>query len=250
VRGTDLRAAGGVPIGLGDLNITLGGNLVIEKQPGEEIVVLGEVRTVRGTYEFQGRQFHIERDGRVVLMGTEELNPRLDITATREISGVAATVHIGGVLREPELQLSSSPPMEDAEILSLIVFNQPLSLLGAGEQVSLLTRAAALASGFVASRLTESIGEALEIDVLEIETAAAAGAGLTPMLTVGEQFGRLFLKLQQRFGPEAVSRAVLEYRFAEWLRLQSAYAQGSVGTRQLLQRIEVGGIDLMFRFSY
>lgn len=250
VRGTDLRAAGGVPIGLGDVNITLGGNLVVQKQPGRDLRVLGEVRTVRGTYEFQGRQFNIERNGRVVLMGTDDLNPRLDITATREISGVTASVHITGELSDPELELSSSPPMEDAEILSLIVFNQPLSLLGAGEQVSLVTRATALASGFLASQLTESLGDALEIDILEIETATAEGAGLAPMLTLGEQFGRLFLKLQQRFGPEAVSRAVLEYRFTDWLRLQSSYAQGSTASRQLLQRIEVGGVDLAFRFTY
>lgn len=250
IRGTDLRAPGGTPVGLGDVNITVGGELRIRKEPGEELRLAGDVQTVRGTYEFQGRQFTIERDGRIAFMGTPEINPRLDIRAQREISGVVARVRIGGVLDAPELELSSQPPMGDAEILSLIVFNQPLSLLGSGEQVSLATRATALASGFVASQLTESVGEALELDILEIETAGAEAGPLAPVLTVGEQFGQLFIKLRQRFGPEAVSKAVLEYRFAEWLRLQSSYARGDASARNLLQRIEAGGLDLLFFFSY
>jgi hypothetical protein len=249
IRGTDLRSPAGGRIGLGDVSITIGGSLALEKAPGADLVLTGELQTVRGTYEFQGREFEIERDGRVVFMGTPDINPRLDVRARRAISGVVATVHIGGVLDQPELQLSSQPPMENAEILSLIVFNQPLSLLGTGEQISLATRATALASGFVASALAESLGEALELDVLDIEAATADGS-LSPVVTVGEQFGQLFVRLRQRFGPEAVSQAVLEYRLADWVRLETSYAQGDTYVRNLLQRVEAGGIDLLFFFSY
>ena len=70
------------------------------------------------------------------------------------------------------------------------------------------------------------------------------------MLTVGEQFGRLFVKLRQRFGAEAVSQALVEYRIAEWLRLQTSYAEADGAARNLLQRVETGGLDLIFFFSY
>ena len=128
--------------------------------------------------------------GTIRFIGTPEINPRLDIRAQREISGVIASVRVTGALDAPELELSSEPPLDDAEILSLIVFNQPLSLLGTGAQVSLATRAPALASAFVASQLTDSLGEVLELDLLEIEAATADGS-LTPVLTLGEQIGRL-----------------------------------------------------------
>jgi translocation and assembly module TamB len=198
----------------------------------------------------RNREFQIARGGRIEFMGGDEIDPRLDLTATREISGVVASVRIGGVLSEPELQLSSTPPMEDAEVLSLIVFNQPLSLLDTGQQVSLATRATALATGFVASQLTQSVGEALELDVFELQATAPGATGLAPVLTVGGQFGQLFVKLRQRFGPEAVSEAVLEYRFAEWLRLQTSFAERQSPARNLLQRIETGGVDLLFWFGY
>ena len=249
IRGTDLRSPTGTTVGLGNVNLTIGGELKITKKAGEDFLLGGELQTVRGTYEFQGRQFTIQRDGRIVFLRTPEINPRLDIRAQREISGVTATVRIGGVLDAPELELSSQPPLEDAEILSLVVFNQPLSLLGTGQQVSLAARATALAGGFLASQLTESLGNALDLDLLDVQTTTADGA-LAPVLTVGEQFGQLFVKLRQRFGPQAVSEAVIEYRIAEWLRLETSYAQGDATARNLLQRAEAGGLDLLFFFSY
>jgi autotransporter translocation and assembly factor TamB len=249
IRGSDLRAPNGIAVGLGDVNVTIGGDLRLRKQPGAALQVTGELQTVRGQYEFQGRQFAIERDGRVVFMGGPELNPRLDIEAVREISGVTASVHIGGVLDAPELSLSSQPPMDDAEILSLIVFNQPLSLVGTGAQVSLAARATALAAGFATSQLTKSLSNALEVDLLELEATTSDGT-VAPALTVGEQFGQLFVKLRQRFGPEQVSEAIVEYRLAEWLRLQSNYVHSDVVDRNLVQRIKASGLDLLFLFSY
>jgi autotransporter translocation and assembly factor TamB len=35
-------------------------------------------------------------------------------------------VEIQGTLRQPEIVLDSTPPLEQADILALIVFNQPL----------------------------------------------------------------------------------------------------------------------------
>jgi autotransporter translocation and assembly factor TamB len=48
--------------------------------------------------------------------------------------------------------MSSIPPLERADILSLIVFNQPINQLGEGQQLSLAEQARTLATGAVASR--------------------------------------------------------------------------------------------------
>src|SRR5262249_37869533 len=47
------------PIGLGALNVTLGGDVRATKEPGSPIVLVGAVNTVRGTYDFQGRRFEV-----------------------------------------------------------------------------------------------------------------------------------------------------------------------------------------------
>jgi translocation and assembly module TamB len=250
VTGAQLRAPGGsTPIGLGDVNITFGGDLLIRKAPESDVRLVGEAYPVRGTYEFQGRDFELSSDSTIVFAGLSRIDPQLNVNATRTVSGVEARVHIGGTLRAPSVDLSSNPPLEQADILSLIVFNQPVNMLGAGDQVSLARRAASLAAGFVTSRLSESIARAFEIDLLELDIG---GAALTPSITVGEQFAEgLYLKFRQQFGPASVSSAVLEYRLADWLRLQGELSHGDLSAgRALLPRAERGGLSLLFRFGF
>jgi len=250
IKGTNLNPSGSSPIGLGDVNVTIGGDVHATKKPGDQVRLLGTVNTVRGTYDFQGRRFEIQRDGRIQFEGATEINPRLDIVAQRLIAGVEVQVHVRGTARKPELALTSRPPQDEADILSLIIFNQPANALGEGEQVSLAQRAGELASGFVASSLAKSIGSALELDVFEIQTAPENGSG--PSVTLGEQVGeRLFLKFRQGFGSQSVSELILEYQIAEYLRLQTSVAQGGGTTqRTLTERVEQGGIDLIFYYTY
>ena len=99
------------------------------------------MNTIRGNYDFQGRRFEILRDGTIRFDGLDQLNPTLDIRTRRLIQGVEARVNVRGTLRKPEIDLSSTPPLEEADILSLIVFNQPINQLGEGQQMSLAQRA-------------------------------------------------------------------------------------------------------------
>jgi translocation and assembly module TamB len=149
----------------------------------------------------------------------------------------------------PELSFSSNPPLDQADILSLIVFNAPINELGEGQQISLTERAAALAGGYLASGLTRSIADVLELDEFEI---VAGDQGVGPSLTVGEQVGeKLFVRLRQGFGNEQATELILEYQIADFLRFQGSVAETSGGQmRNAFRRIERGGLDLIFFFSY
>jgi translocation and assembly module TamB len=249
INGKDIQP-GNTPIGLGNVNVTVGGDLRISKRPALPVRLTGQVNTVRGTYEFQGRRFDIQRGGLVRFGGVVPVNPTLDVAATRLISGVEARVHVGGTMRQPELTLTSNPPLDQADILSLIVFNAPANELGEGQQVSLAQRASALATGFVAGKLADSIGKALSLDVFEIQTQATAGGGQGATVTVGEQVGRdLYFKVVQGVGADTTSQFVLDYRLADFLRLETTVSQGTTAMRTLMRR-EQSGVDLIFFFSY
>ena len=130
------------------------------------------VNTVRGNYDFQGRRFEILRDG-TVRSTASTTSIRLDIRTRADDPGRStAHVNVRGTLKQPEIVLSSTPPLEQADILSLIVFNQPINQLGEGQQISLAQRAQALATGAVAGQLAQSIGNALDLDMFEISTCA------------------------------------------------------------------------------
>jgi hypothetical protein len=250
LRGSDLQPAN-APISLGDMNVTVGGLVQVRKPRGSnDLRILGEVNTVRGNYDFQGRRFELMRDGRIRFAGTDELNPLLDLRARRVISGVEAIVRVRGTMREPELSFSSNPPLDEADILSLIVFNASVNELGEGQQVSLAERAGALAGGYLASGLARSIGNALELDQFEIQAQGENGGG--PTLTVGEQVGeKLFFRVRQGFGEAQSTEFILEYQIADYLRLQGSVAETAGGTqRAMFRRVERGGLDLIFFFSY
>ncbi|MGH9158930.1 MAG: translocation/assembly module TamB domain-containing protein, partial [Vicinamibacteraceae bacterium] len=205
-------------------------------------------------YSFQGRRFDIQRDGRITFRGGRPVDPGLDIWAERIIQGIQAQVHLHGTARDPELSLASKPPLDEGDILALIIFNQPASQLGQGQTQTLAESAGGLAAGIVVSPLAQSLGSALNIDLFEVQTTDEAG-NIAPSVVLGEQVGEaLFVKFRQQFGSQQVSEFLLEYQLADYLRWRSSVAEGEgVGrgaNRSLIQRVERYGMDLIFYFAY
>jgi autotransporter translocation and assembly factor TamB len=249
LKGQGLRASNG-GTALGDVLVTVGGDVQVQKMPGDVMRVRGDVNTVRGSYTFQGRRFEIQRDGRIRFTGTDEIDPLLDIEAQRLISGVDTFIRVRGTMRQPELSFRSNPPLEEGDILSLIIFNQPINELGEGQQASLAQRAGDLASGYLASGLARSIGSALNLDEFELKAVGENGAG--PSVTIGQQVGRnLFFRVRQGFGDAQATELMLEYQIAEFLRLQATGAQTEEGSARIrFNRYERAGIDLIFFFAF
>jgi autotransporter translocation and assembly factor TamB len=249
LKGQDIKAGGGAA-SLGDANVTVGGNIFVTKAQGDVVRLTGDVNTIRGTYTFQGRRFDLSRDGRIRFTGNEQIDPLLDIEASRLISGVQAFVHVRGTMSKPELSFRSNPPLEEADVLSLIVFNQPINELGEGQQASLAQRAGGLASGYLASGLSRSIGNALNLNEFEIQAAGENGSG--PSVQIGQQIGKnLFFRLRQGFGNASETEFILEYQLSRLLRLQATAAQvGGGAERVQFRRVERGGLDLIFFFAY
>ena len=248
VRANDLRAPG-APISLGTINITLGGDLWVGKTPWDVVRIVGPVRTIRGFYDFQGRRFTIMRDGTVRFDGLDTIDPTLDVRAQRVIQAVTANVNVRGTLSKPELDLSSTPPLDQADILSLIVFNQPLNQTSPGQQISIAQRAEQMAGGAAAGAISKSIGNSLGLDLFEINLAPDQGGG--PNVTVGQQISQnLYLKVEQGIEDASQTNVILEYELTSWLRLRTNVVQGSSTQQSLYERVQDSGADILFFFSY
>jgi autotransporter translocation and assembly factor TamB len=250
VKSADLQAPGS-PVGLGALVVTLGGDLRATKAPGGQIALVGVVNTVRGSYTFQGRRFDIMRDGFVRFTGepVTDMDPELDIRTRRLIQAVEARVNVRGTLKQPEIVLASTPPLENADILSLIVFNQPVNQLGETQQLSLIQQAQYLAGGALTSELSQSIASALNLNEFDINLAPESGTGA--QIRIGQQVGpNLFVRLEQGVGDQSQTNLIVEYELQKWLRLQTNYVQGASTQQQLFQRMQGSGVNLLFFFSY
>jgi translocation and assembly module TamB len=228
----------------------VGGDLKLEKAANETggPAITGTVSIVRGFYEFQGRRFEVVRDSELRFGGFKPMNPTLRIDAERDISGVVAQIHLRGSMRRPQLNLTSQPPLDPSDILSLIVFNAPVNELGSSERTSLSERAGVIAAGFVADPLTRSLGRALDVDYFEVRASGSRGE---PSVGVGEQIGdKLYVRFEQQFGSDQVSQLQFEYRLADFVRLVTSVAEGGQTSRSPTRRVEAQAVDLIFQWSY
>jgi autotransporter translocation and assembly factor TamB len=246
--GDELQVGPGTPLGLGSFNLRVIGDLYLYKDPGDPLYVNGSFDSVRGTYAFQGRRFDIDPISSINFRG--DLNPEVFVTVERIISGVEVRVTIAGPLREPELQLASTPPLESSDVLSLILFNTSTSELSAEQQQELVVRAGALAAGFIAAPLMTALERSLGLDVLEIEPPATSNEGVR--VTIGDELAPgLVARFSRQFGPNEYDEATIEYFLSRLLRIRATFSDaGSMATRSPFRRVERAGIDLILFFSF
>lgn len=247
--GDNVQVSPGTPIGLGDINLRVAGDLSFYKDPDQPLYVNGSFDSVAGTYAFQGRRFDVDPASSIIFHG--DLNPELYVGVTRNIQGVLVRVVLVGPIRQPELRLASVPPLAESDILSLVVFNTATNQLTPQQQQDLVVRAGALAAGFLATPLVTAISNQIGLDVLEIEAAGDAGR-VGAKVTIGQEIAPgLVARFSRQFGPEPYDEATIEYYLSKILRLRATFSDAQTLTaRSPFRRVERAGIDLLFFFSF
>ncbi|MEQ1869166.1 MAG: translocation/assembly module TamB domain-containing protein [Vicinamibacterales bacterium] len=246
--GENIQISPGTPIGIGGINLRALGDLYFYKDVGGPLYVTGSLDSVTGTYAFQGKRFDLDPSSSINFRG--DFNPELYVIVEREISSVIARVTIAGPLSGPELRLSSTPPLDQSDILSLIVFNASTNELNAVQQQQLAGRAATIAAGFLAAPILSAIEQSLGLDTLEIVTDATAAGGTR--LTIGNEIAPgLVARFSRQFGNDQYDEAAIEYFLSRLFRLRATFSDASsLGTRSPFRRVERAGIDFLIFFSF
>ncbi|MEB2284440.1 MAG: hypothetical protein B6D46_02850 [Polyangiaceae bacterium UTPRO1] len=190
-----------------DANVELEGWITAWKKPGEELHLAGDIRGVRGWYAFQGKKFALE-EGSVRFSG-QGFDPVLDITATHAAGEYLVRLKVGGTITKPTLALESEPALDQADVLSVLLFGAPAAQLSHSQSVGLRERALGIAGGYVASELRESVANALGVDDLQFDTGPT---GLQDArVSVGKYVADdIFVSLAHRFG-QSVEEVRIEY---------------------------------------
>ena len=147
----------------------LTGTVKVTKEHGAEPRLVGDIKVVQGWAGFQGRRFTLD-GGKVQFTGGRKINPSLDIVAQYQAPDHTVEVVVRGTADEPTLVLRSEPELEHADILAVLLFGKPASALDQGEKLDLEKQALAITSGYAATKIGESVSQALGLERL--------GAGL------------------------------------------------------------------------
>jgi autotransporter translocation and assembly factor TamB len=246
--GDAVQVAAGTPLGLSSFNLRVLGDLYLYKDPGQPLYPTGSFDSVTGSYAFQGKRFDLDPTSSIDFHG--EPVPEVYVTVFREISGVEARVTIAGSLREPELRLASTPPLEASDILSLIVFNASTNELSSEQQRELAYRGAALAAGFLTSPLVSALQRSIGLDTLELDAPMTLGGG--PRVTIGAELApRLVARFSRQFGAYEYAEATVEYHLSRILRVRATFSDAaSLSARAGWRRVERAGIDFLIFFSF
>jgi autotransporter translocation and assembly factor TamB len=149
-------------------NVELSGNLRVTKASGGNPTVTGLIETIRGWVGFQGRRFTLTR-GRFEFGGGEKIDPSLDIVAEYRAGNYLISAVVRGTAEKPTLTLASDPQLDQADILSVLLFNKPLASLEKSEQASLQQNAISITSGFAAAQIGQAVSQALGLQELGVD---------------------------------------------------------------------------------
>lgn len=193
-----------------DMNVEMGGDLLVryDRNAGD-LVLIGELQALRGTYLVLGRTFDVE-EGAVSFIGRPGVNPTLDINATSRVrraegEDIIITATAEGTLVQPRVTLTSEEgELSQSDLISYLVFNRPAAELGRSQQSffnsqlnsgALSTAATAVSSGvtYMAGAFFNQSGAAiaqnLGLDYLSV-SRGVEGLGLSSaQLEAGRYLG-------------------------------------------------------------
>jgi translocation and assembly module TamB len=152
-----LEAPGGAWIIDKRLRVELAGTLKALKRPGEPTYMGGTLRTLKGTYELQGRPFKIVR-GEIFFPGKPHGEVTLEGRATHEVSGITLILNASGPAHKPQVKMESNPPLPPADLLAYLMFGRPAQTLSREEYLTVGQQALGILGGITAQKLQEIMG--------------------------------------------------------------------------------------------
>ena len=175
-----------------DMNVEIGGDLLVRyDRLSRDIVMVGELQALRGSYMVLGRRFDVQ-GGTVGFVGTPGINPTLDIQAAsriRQVEGAPFVVNasVQGNLTQPRVTLSSQEQgVAQSDLVSYLIFGRPSYELATGQEAWLSGAAGSFVgaaseagvsylSGTLAARLGAALSQQIGLDYLSISQAGGFG---------------------------------------------------------------------------
>ncbi|MEW6270170.1 MAG: translocation/assembly module TamB domain-containing protein, partial [Thermodesulfobacteriota bacterium] len=180
-----------------DAYIRLEGQVYVTKAPDDALRVSGQIYSTRGWYLFRGRRITLQ-EAYLSFSGETPIDPYLTVTASYQTPEYQVRIRIEGTARTPELELSSEPPLDQSDILAVLLFGKTTQQLTGGQGTELRQEALGLLASYVAPELEQSLMETFGLASLTFQLPTGSSYG---SVGVGRYFGDdIFVSIGQTFG--------------------------------------------------
>jgi translocation and assembly module TamB len=181
--------------------------------------ITGRADLVRGSYDFAGRRFDLQR-GVIRFGGESPVNPVLDITAEGGVQGLNAVIRVTGRGQRPEISFSSTPALPQDELLSRLLFGTSITNLSAPEALQLAAAVASLNNAGGGLDPINAVRAATGLDRLRIVPADIT-TGQGTAVAAGKYLGRR-VYVEVVTDARGYSATMVEYQITRWLALLSS----------------------------
>jgi translocation and assembly module TamB len=179
----------------------------------------GRADLIRGSYDFAGRRFDLER-GVIRFLGESPVNPVLDITAEGGVQGLNAVIRVTGRGQRPEIAFTSTPALPQDELLSRLLFGTSITNLSAPEALQLAAAVASLNNSGGGLDPINAVRAATGLDRLRIVPADIT-TGQGTAIAAGKYLGRR-VYVEVVTDARGYSATMVEYQITRWLSLLSS----------------------------
>ena len=225
------------------------GAVRLKKDGSGPLKVFGSLRSVRGTYTFQGHRLVIV-EGELAFLGVTEPIPTVQVLGQKSVQGVTIQVRVTGPLSQPKLLLSSIPTMNQVDILSYLLYGRPATQLSSKENQGLQQNAAVFFGSEASREFKRLLGNSpLAPDVLQLSNSQQGGGGV---VEIGKYITPdLYVTYEKGLTSAQGDQIQMEYRFNRHLSIQSQFNlnQPSSIQTQLPERNQ-SGVDVLWRYDF
>ncbi|WP_443750175.1 translocation/assembly module TamB domain-containing protein [Asticcacaulis solisilvae] len=142
--------------------------------------VEGEMESVRGYYDFAGREFDIDT-GTIRFNGGALTDPEINLSASGTVKDVTGIITVSGSAQRPDISFSSTPSLPQDEVLSRMLFGESVTNLSATEALQLASAVNGLRGGHDYLNPLGALRSATGIDRLRVvgaDTTTGRGTSL------------------------------------------------------------------------
>ncbi len=220
----------------GESSFEIEGEAELQKSPNREPRYFGELRLVRGRYRFQGRTLDL-REGFATFPGSTKLDPQIYALAEYRVKDVRITATFSGWLSDPRMQLQSDPVLSQEEILSYLMFGEPISKLSNFDSGKVGLTASSLARSLGATTMTETMGGVLPVQVDEFSVSMNENQRLS--LEVGSYITPyLFVRYQTGYGSDEATKFHMRWLFSRNFSLETTSASDDTSAADVIWTFE------------
>ncbi len=212
------------------LNAEAAGLLKATKKTGERPYLAGELHTLKGTYEYQGRIFKIER-GLVRLPGIPKADITVEGQATQQVDDLTLMATVMGPVSKPQVRLESLPPLPPQDLLSYLVFGRPARSLTREEYLRVGQQAAGILGGLTAGKVQEFLGK--DFPLVGNLTLRTSQSGERQAVGVAKPLTKdITISFERKYDPlyrDNTEQVVVDYKVNRYLSVESQMGRRNTG---------------------